>query len=193
MFEDTLKSAKSGDEAAIGKLLLPFLPALTAFVRLRLHPQVTQRESPADVVQSICREVLDDLPQVRATEEVAFRSWLFSVAWNKVRNKHAYHNAEKRDIGKDLSGSVDYGMGEAAILASYGKAVTPSRDMAAGEEVARIEAAFGQLPELYRDVLLNVSIAGLSYAEAGRIAGKSEDAVRQLVHRARARLATLLD
>ena len=193
MFDETLKLAKQGDDRAIERLLVPYLPALTAFVRLRLLPRVAKRESPADIVQSVCREVISDLSSIRAVDEEGFRSWLFSVTFNKVRNKHAFHHASKRNVVQDLSGSFDFGVGEEVLLSSYGRAVTPSQDAAASEEIARIEAAFALLPVDYRDVLLHVGIAGLSYAEAGRLLEKTENAIRQLVHRARARLATLLD
>ena len=55
------------------------------------------------------------------------------------------------------------------------------------------EGAFDRLPQDYRDALLHVGIAGLSYAEAGQIMQRTADSIRKLVHRARARLATLLD
>lgn len=192
-FEDALERAKDGDDAAIERLLAPFFPALTAFIRLRLHPGVSRRESPSDLLQSVCREVLVDLPTLRARDEAGFRSWLFSVARNKVRNKHAHHHADKRNVGRDLQGSVDRVVEDQALLATYHQTVTPSQDVAAREEIERIEAAFRQLPDDYHEVLLHVGIAGLTYAEAGRQMGRSEDSVRQLVHRARARLATLLD
>jgi len=193
MFEETLARAKKGNNQAIERLLVPYLPALTAFVRLRLNPRVAKHESPADVVQSVCREVISDLSKVRATDEGGFRAWLFSVTFNKVRKKHEFHHADKRNVRQDLSGSFDFGIGEEVLLSSYGRAATPSQDAAASEEIARIEAAFAQLPTDYSNVLLHVGIAGLSYAEAGRLLEKTEDSVRQLVHRARARLATLLD
>lgn len=192
-FSDLLKRAKGGDGGAVEKLLLPHLPALSAFVRLRISDGVVRRESTADIVQSVCRDALGDLPSVRANDEDGFRAWLFAVVHNKLRNKEDYHRAAKRDLQREQGSHFDAAGRDVQLLWAYGRAVSPSQDAAASEEVARIEAAFDRLPDSYRDVLLHVGIGGLSYRESSRLLGRSEDSVRQLVHRARARLATLLD
>lgn len=192
-FLDLLNRAKGGDGRAVEKLLLPHLPALNAFVRLRISDGVVRRESTADIVQSVCRDALGDLPSVRAIDEDGFRAWLFAVVHNKLRNKEDYHRAAKRDLQREQGALADASGNQAQLLGLYGRAVSPSQDAAASEEIARIERAFDQLPDAYRDVLLHVGIGGLSYGESSRLLGRSEDSVRQLVHRARARLATLLD
>jgi len=192
MFQDLMQRAKGGEASAIEELLLPFLPALNAFVRSRMSKGIMRRESSEDVVQSVCREVIGDLHSVRAEDQEGFRSWLFGVVHNKLRSKESFHRAAKRDVGNELRGTLG-GADPEEVLLAYGAAATPSQDAAAQEEIARIEAAFEHLSDDHSDVLRLVAIAGLTYSEAGRVLGRSEDAVRQLVHRARAKLATLLD
>lgn len=191
-FAETLAQARGGDSDAFEELISPQLGPLTAYVRLRLNDQVARRESTADIVQSVCREVLLDLGTMRATTEAGFRAWLYGVVANKLADKHDFHRAARRDVGREISPGQRV-PGDVPLLEVYGRVATPSRDVAAQEELARIEAAFDELPEHYRDVLLMVSIAGLSYAETATATGRSEDSVRQVTHRARARLATLLD
>lgn len=157
-----------------------------------MSPAIARRESPEDLVQSVCREVAGSLGAIRAEDEVGFRSWLFGVMHNKLRSKESFHRAHRRDVGYERHASIG-GTRIEDVLDLYRAATTPSQDAVALEEVARIEAAFRSLPEPHGDALRLVTVAGLSYAEAGTILGRSQDSVRQLVHRARARLATLLD
>ncbi len=54
------------------------------------------------------------------------------------------------------------------------------------------KAAFAQLSEGHREVLMLVGAAGASYEEAAEICGCAVGTVKSRVHRARARLAELL-
>ena len=63
----------------------------------------------------------------------------------------------------------------------------------AGEQAERIERAFQGLPPDYREVILLSRIVGLSRAEAAREMGRSESAVRNLLHRALAQLAQAVE
>ncbi len=51
-------------------------------------------------------------------------------------------------------------------------------------------AAIAALPEAFRDALVAVDVAGLSYAEAGRLLGAKEATITSRLFRARARVAT---
>jgi len=59
-------------------------------------------------------------------------------------------------------------------------------------EIARLEAAIDQLPDEQKEVLTLAHLAGLSRAEIGAHMGKTEEAVRALLHRAKARLSILM-
>ena len=52
--------------------------------------------------------------------------------------------------------------------------------------------AFAQLPEDYREVITLSRVVGLSHGQIASQLGKSEGAVRVLLHRALARLSGLL-
>ena len=55
------QSASSGDRGALLELLERYLPELRAFIRLRTGPRLLARETPDDLVQSVCREVIGNL------------------------------------------------------------------------------------------------------------------------------------
>jgi RNA polymerase sigma-70 factor (ECF subfamily) len=60
------------------------------------------------------------------------------------------------------------------------------------EDMQQLEAAFARLPEDYRQVLVSSRILGLSHGEIAEEMGRSEGAVRVLLHRALVRLGWLL-
>ena len=59
-------------------------------------------------------------------------------------------------------------------------------------EIRRVYAAVSQLPDEFRDALVAVDIAGLSYEEAARAMGVPEGTLTSRLFRARDRVARLL-
>ena len=89
--DDLMRKATSGDGAAMDRLLERHLPALRAFVRLRAGPAVAEHESNSDLVQSVCREVLEGAGAFEYRGEAAFKSWLFTTALRKIVEKDRYY------------------------------------------------------------------------------------------------------
>lgn len=189
-FRQLIEAARRGDAAALQSLLDGNLPTLRAFIRLRSGRLLRARESVSDLVQSVCREVLADLPRVPIDSQEAFRDWLYTSAHRKILDRKKYWEADKRDAAREVS--LEGGADDGALLAGYAAVATPSRHAAMREEIERIERAFDELPEEYREVITLARLVGLSHAEIARRLGRSEEAVRQLLARARARLARLL-
>lgn len=180
--------AARNDREAIESLLVQHLPGLEAYLRLRMGPVMRAKESASDLVQSVCREVLLDLPRFEYRGEAAFRHWLYTRAQNKLLEKHRWLTAGKRDHGRE-----EPVPDVTTVLPSYQTLLTPSRVAAARETVARIEAAFDELPEDYREALTLHRICGMSHAEIAERMQRSEGAVRNLVYRATSRLALRVD
>lgn len=182
----------AGDEDALEQLLSKHLPALRAFVRLRSDRTLRARESTSDLVQSVCREVLTHLDRFQHPSEAGFRQWLYTTALRKIQNRYAHYHAQKRDAAREVALDLDAGDAP-GTLACYASFATPSQDVAAREEVERIEAAFDKLPDDYRTVISLSRVVGLSHAEIAQQMERTEGAVRTLLSRALARLAELLD
>ena len=179
-----------GDRSALDALLRRHLPGLRGYVRLHGGEFLRAREASVDLVQSVCREVLEHADNFRHPSEGAFRRWLFTTALRKIRHRYEYWGAQKRDAGREVPGGGESGAGLVECYASF---VTPSRDLEAREEVERIERAFDRLSERHREVIVLARVVGLSRREIGERMGSSEVAVRTLLSRAQARLAELLD
>lgn len=182
---ETLAAATRGDPAALNHLLERYLPGLRAFVRLRAGV-AHGREEHSDIVQSACRDVLENLERHRYGGDEGFRRWLYRTALRKIADRHEYYHAKKRDIGRE---------GFLASNSSFagGNTPTPSQHAIANEEAMRIDRALNAMPEDYREVVVLSRYVGLSHKEIADEMGRSELAVRTLLSRALARLAELLD
>jgi len=182
-----VRRAQQGDPDAAEALLREQLPGLRAFVRLRAGAALRQRESASDLVHSVCREVLEELPTLEYRGEAAFRSWLYRAAERKIVDRARFWRARKRDVAREVSPhAVDE---DADLLRSYASIHTPSRAAIVHEEVLRLESAFDRLPPHYREVITLARLVGLPHKEMGRQLGRSEGAVRVLLFRALAELS----
>jgi len=189
--EKLLRQSQAGDAAAIERLVHRHLPGLRAFLRLRMDPDIRAREACPDLAQSVCREVFAHLDRFEYLGEKAFKSWLYTTALNKLRQKQRYHRAQRRDVHREAGAADD--RTDADLLGRYASFYTPSRDAAAREELARVERAFDEMPDAYREVVTLSRIVGLSSEEIAERTSRTPAAVRGLLHRALLRLATLLD
>lgn len=185
--------AAQGDRAALDRLLELYLPELRAFVRLRAGAVVRGRESNSDIVQSVCREVIQHADRFQFPSEPAFKQWLCTTALRKIINRKDFYLAQKRDAQREMPLSSGSGsQAEQQLLDCYRSFSSPSRQAMVKEEIARVEQAFDELPEEYREVITLAHVLGMSRAEIAQQMGKSEGAVRVLLHRALARVSALL-
>lgn len=185
-----LEQAESGDVAALDSLLVHYLPGLRAFVRLRTGPMIRARESSSDLVQSVCREVLQKKGRLKHGGEQGFKRWLYKTALRKIADRQDYYQAAKRDVRREAPREDQHSR---ELLAGYQSICTPSRQVSAREQIQRIEAAFDTLPDPQREVIIASRLLGVSHAELATRLGKSEGAVRTMLSRAVARLADALD
>jgi RNA polymerase sigma-70 factor (ECF subfamily) len=184
---DLVERLSRGDREALGALLERQLPRLRMFVRLQAGPLLRQRESCSDLVQSVCRELLENLGDFEYRGEEQFRHWLYVAALNKIRQHHRYHDAEQRAPARET------GDGEARLGELYATLASPSQQAIARETVLRLEQAFDELPDDYREVILLGRVVDLPQEEIAARMGRSVDSVRNLLHRALARVAGLAD
>jgi len=193
-FSVLLDRARRGDRDAVDALLEPHLAGIQAYLRLRAGPVVRARESACDLAQSVCREAIEKIGKFEKGGEDGFRHWLYALAWRKLADRADYYKAEKRDAAREApapegSASSD----DRDVIGVYATLATPSRVLAAREEIARFEKAFDRLPDEYREVILLANVVGLSRAEIARQMNRTEIAVRTALARALARLASLVD
>ncbi|QDU66456.1 RNA polymerase sigma factor [Engelhardtia mirabilis] len=186
-----VERAGRGDREAIEALLLQHLARLRAFVRLKMGPVVRGRESSEDLVQSVCREVLEGLDGFEYRGEAGFRQWLFRRAEHKVIDRGRFWRRDKRDAAREVPATPLGDEGE--TLRGLESLFTPSRDVAAHEELGRLERAFAELPPDYQEVILLARVLELGHEEIAERMGRSVSSTWSLLSRALARLASKLE
>ena len=184
-----LERASHGDSSAVETLLAQHLPALRAFVRLKAGAMLLQKESCSDLAQSVCRDILVNADRFRFGGEPEFRKWLFTTAMRKIADRCEHWNAQKRAGAREVPLDASEGDEESDPLAGYRAIYTPSAQAIAREELERVERAFESLAHEKQEVVLMARLMGLSHAQIAQELGKSEGAVRVILHRALAELA----
>ncbi len=189
---DLIEAARTGDPVATEELLSRHLNSLRAFVRLKMGRLVRAKEGSSDLVQSVCREALQDLNRFEYRDEAGFRHWLFRRAERKILKRGRFYRQEKRDAARERS-LDDVATDDREILTGVEAFFTPSRQMAFGEQLDRLETAFQALPPDYREVIVLAKIVGLSHERIAERMKRTQTATWTLLSRALARLAIQLE
>jgi RNA polymerase sigma-70 factor (ECF subfamily) len=134
------------------------------------------REDAEDLVQETFARVLAKPRRVHASGELPYL--LVALRHTFLSNRRA---ASRRPATAPLPDDVE------PVDARTGR--RPEDAVAAAEVFAHIAA----LPEHFRDALVAVDVAGLSYGEAGELLGVPEATVASRLHRARAQVAARMD
>lgn len=178
LFDD----ATRGDRLALDQLLQHYLPQLHAFVHARLSAQLRARESSLDVVQSVCRQLLEVREDFAFHSEERFRAWLFTAALNKVRERHRRLQTEKRDVHREEAGHDE---GDRTVMLHL---MTPSQAAIGNETAAAVSAALAALSEEHREVITLARLVRLPHKVIAEVLSSTEEATRQRLARAMVRL-----
>ncbi|MFM1871089.1 MAG: polymerase sigma factor CnrH [Planctomycetota bacterium] len=197
MADPDLTSGTDGDpnrDAApsIDELLAKHLGSLRAFVRLRAGAGLRARLGHSDLVQSVCREVLQSRDRIEYQGDAAFRNWLYTAALRKLVEHDRRLHAQKRDVAREVAADAGAGVDQ-DLVAGYATMTTPSLVAMGREGAAKLEEAFDELTEEHREIITLARVVGLSHQEIAAQLGKSEESCRQLLRRALLKLSMALE
>jgi RNA polymerase sigma factor (sigma-70 family) len=190
-----IQRARLGDNEALESLLALHLPGLRGFLQNRAGDVIRGKETVSDLVQSTCREVLQDLSAHDFEDEVHFKHWLYQAALRKVVDRARHWRAERRDVAREARepGGADADSVEGRLLAGLEEALgTPSQVAMGREELRRVEAALNRLPKEQRNLILMARFLDLPHREIARQTGQAEGTVRVQLMRALAALKEVL-
>ena len=181
------EDASRGDEGAVEGLLARFLPDLRRFIDKRADREVLLKESGADLIQSVCREVFEELRDERFEYRGApeFKQWLYRAALLKLESRRRHWRAGKRDV------ALEERLGSGDARAPLAGSTSPSSRAVRAEEGERLREAIARLPEHYREIIDLAHLQGLSHAKIAARLSITESNSRVLLARALARLAAL--
>jgi RNA polymerase sigma-70 factor (ECF subfamily) len=150
------------------------------------------REDAEEVAQETLLKVFESFDQLREPERV--RPWVFRIAKNEClmkRRKSVFAPAHELSLEqflprrKQTDGDVKIEIADWSRLPD---------DQALQTEMKQVlDRAIGDLPEIYRAVILLRDIEELSTEETTQILGVTEDTVKTRLHRARLALRKMLD
>lgn len=150
------------------------------------------REDAEEVAQEALLKIFESFAQLRAPERV--RPWVFRIAKNAClmkRRKSVFAPAHELSLdqfppaGSQTDGDVKFEIADWSHL--------PDEQLLQSEMKEVLERAIGDLPEIYRAVILLRDLEELSTAETAQILDVTEDTVKTRLHRARLALRHSMD
>lgn len=184
--EELVSRASLGDALAVDELLDRHLPDLRRYVEEEMGSGLRALETADDVVQSVCRELLEGLSGFEYRGERAFGAWLRRAALRKLIDRRRHHRTLKRGGGAAALSAADLALLVSAIQ-------SPSQEVSLREELEALGRGFAQLSLDDQEVVRLVHLEGLGHAEVAQRLGCSVESSRKQLSRALARLSRLVE
>jgi len=162
--DSLVERARDGDESAWREIVADIGPRLRGYARARGAPD------PDDVMQDVLLAAAERLHAFEG-DGSAFRSWIFSIAYRKIADRH-------RVSGREM------------VMDRLPERPAPSPEQEVVERTGGAAAldALRVLSDIERDVVLMRVIGEMDTADVARAVGKSVGNVRVIQHRAMARV-----
>ncbi len=178
------------DRSAIDRVLSDYLPPLLGYIQHHIDPVTRAHESSEDILQSVCREVIEHQDEFEFRGQAALRSWLYKTATNKLIDRRRYYTADKRHPRRETYIS---NVSQCSRVDNRGRSpLSPSQAASTREEIERLEWAFSMLSEDHQEVIRLSRFDGRCQAEIAEKMDRTVPAVRTLLHRALGRLGLLM-
>lgn len=162
--QDLALQAAGGGREAFAELVARHARGLQTVLQAALR----DRDRSEDLAQEVWIKVFGALPRYRPAG--SFRSWLYSIALNHLRDALRSGRARRPPPTSEVEALID----------DEARQTAERRD-----EARRVQRVVADLDEPFRTALTLVDLAGLSYAEAAAACGCSLGTVKSRVHRAR--------
>jgi len=100
--QELLEQARSGDPAAVERLLSEYREPLRRVIDLRLDPALARRVDASDIVQDVLFEANTRLVDYLRTPNMPFHLWLRHLAQDRIIDTHRQHRlAQRRSIDRE--------------------------------------------------------------------------------------------
>lgn len=186
--QEWVRRASQGDHEASRWIYQRYRPLLAVLTSARIPAQMRQRFDTEDVLQSSFSNAFQALKLYEFTTEEAFRSWLLSIALNKLHDRVRTHQAAVRSAYNEI-GAVDFD----ARSDGRAQSDTPSVILSQAERRARLLSAVQSLESPLREIVSMRCLEGRSWAEIAAETQLNEDRVRRRYTDALQQLARKLD
>jgi len=177
----------AGDPAAFERFVEHFRAKIFQYSWLMCG----HREDAEEVAQDTLLKVFESFAQLREPERV--RPWVFRIARNAClmkRRKSVYAPARELSLDELMPARDGEGAGRLQI-ADWSR--LPDAQALDAELHDALGRAIGELPEIYRSVILLRDLEELSTEETAQILDVAEPTVKMRLHRARLGVRQALD
>jgi len=150
------------------------------------------REDAEEVAQETLLKVFENFGQLHEPERI--RPWVFRIAKNAClmkRRKSVFAPNAELSLDELMPAREQRGGQFKIQIADWSR--IPEDQLLQSELKDSLETAIGELPEVYRSVILLRDVEELSTKEAAQILDLSEDVVKTRLHRARLAVRKKLD
>lgn len=177
--QTVLDKARAGDVSAFNQLVSEHWDRIFS----RAFSLLRNREDAEEVAQDTFIRAQRALPGFEGG--AAFGAWLYRIATNLSHNKYWYWRAR----GKQASFSLDAPVGEEQdgswhdLIPDEG--ISPGREVANNEFVARVASGLEKLKPHYREILVLRIVKGKDYEEIAEELELSIGTVKSRISRAR--------
>ena len=163
-----------------------FLPFMDAAYTLAVY-LTNDRTTAQDMVQDAYLRAFKAYKNYE--DNGTAKAWFLTI----VRNCCYGYITKRNNPKTPLTGTGFDTNGEMVVsLFSEGTSLSPEEQIIAKQSGAAVHNAIGQLPPLFREVILLREIEGMSYAEIANVTGAPSGTVMSRLSRARAQLQTIL-
>lgn len=151
-----------------------------------------QREDAEEVAQETLLKVFQSMDQLREPERL--KAWVFTIARNACymkRRKSVFAPQHELSLEELLPVTSGDGSERRIQIADWG--ALPDTEVLRKELREELDRAIGELPDIYRSVIMLRDIEELSTEEAAEVLGVSIEVIKTRLHRARLSLRQKLD
>jgi RNA polymerase sigma-70 factor (ECF subfamily) len=185
-------AALAGNAEAMERLLSQNMSAIESYIKPKIPDNARRHLSPEDLVNEVLAQAYRDIDQFTFHGDASFLSWLKTIANHRLMDALKGIRRKKRG-GEyhqlcDVQGSDSAGI--AGLLEMIAKdSHLPERSAARREAEQAIQVALAGLPDDQRHAIRSNVLQGKSIEEIAQEMGRTENAVRGLIHRGKKNLA----
>src|SRR6188768_4221935 len=153
-----LDDAKTGDGAAVDKLLGEFREPLRKVIDLRLDPVLGRRVDASDIVQDVLIEANQRLTEYLKSPVMPFHLWLRHLAQDRIIDTHRRHRlAQRRSVDREQP-IARPGWADESSVSLVAQLIdterTPTSEAIRQELQRRLSTAIDQLSDDDREIIL---------------------------------------
>jgi RNA polymerase sigma-70 factor, ECF subfamily len=192
--EPLLVQARTGDQAALGRLLELYRNYLRLMARSLIHRPLQVRLDASDLVQETFLKAHREFRQFLGSGERELVAWLRQILVRTLSNQAKHHLARGRDQRRQESLDVLLDRSSLAIQEQLADSVaSPSAHAVRREQAVLLADALARLPADYREVFILRNLEQVPVDEIAARMGRSPNAVRKLWSRAMVALKQALE